>query len=303
VKEEPAPPYILIVDDEEGIRRTLRDIIYRAGYRSQGVASGDEALTFLQNQEVDIVITDVRMPGMDGFELTERIKKQYTCDVIVITGHGSTFSYEEALEKGASDFAQKPIRPKELIARLKRVLRERAMVEERKEMEAQLRRLTITDALTKLFNSRHFFKEIQSEIYRARRYDHPLSLLLLDIDRFKTYNDNYGHLEGDKVLAALGSVIQGCLRTNDSAYRYGGDEFTIILPVTRGKEALTVAERIREEFSAMDFSFGSHDDFEASVSIGITELRPDEDWKDLTRRADEAMYKAKKKGGNQTALL
>jgi len=293
---------VLVVDDDEDIRTTLCDIIKEAGYKVSGAASGEEALVFLDREGADVVITDIRMPGLSGLVLTEVIKSKYQADVIIITGYGGDFSYEEALEKGASDFAQKPVHAKELIARLRRVLRERSLVAKRKEMAEQLLELTITDDLTKLHNSRHFFKQIQSEIDRAIRYQHPLSLLLLDVDNFKYYNDTYGHLEGDTMLTKLGEVIQSCMRTNDSAYRYGGDEFTVILPETRGTEAVTVAERIREGICAIDLSPGPQDNFEAAVSVGVTQYRPEEGWKELTKRADEAMYQAKKVGGGRSIL-
>ncbi len=303
MKKNSVHPSILIVDDEEGVRTTLCEIVLQEGYRCSGAASGKEALTLLDREDVDVVITDIRMPGLDGFKLTEIVRKDYDADVIIITAYGGEFSYEEALDKGASDFAQKPVRPKELIARLKRVLKERALIAERRQMEEQLRELTVTDDLTKLHNSRHFFKEVQSEIDRAVRYQHPLSLLLLDVDHFKQYNDTHGHLEGDEILAELGKVIRGCMRKNDSGYRYGGDEFTVILPETRGTEAVKVAERIRRGFQALDFRAGPGNDFDATVSIGIAECRAGEGWRELAKRADEAMYQAKRQGGNQTVLV
>ncbi len=302
-KERCHSPRVLVVDDADDIRTALCDIIEEAGYNVAGAASGEDALVFLDREGADVVITDIRMPGLSGLVLTEVIKSKYQADVIIITGYGGDFSYEEAMEKGASDFAQKPIHAKELIARLSRVLKERSLVAERKEMEERLLELTITDDLTKLHNSRHFFKQIQSEIDRAIRYQHPLSLLLLDVDNFKHFNDTYGHLEGDTMLTKLGEVIQSCMRANDSAYRYGGDEFTVILPETRGAEAITVAERIREGICAIDLSPGPEGNFEAAVSIGVTEYRPEEGWKELTKRADEAMYHAKKIGGGRSFLL
>ena len=303
MEKKTVPSRILIVDDEEGIRTTLCKILDEAGYETFCAASGVAALEFLQAQPVDVVVTDIMMPGLNGLELTQIVKKQFTCDVIVITGYGGEFSYEEALARGASDFAQKPVRPKELIARIKRVLKERALIAERKQMEQRLRELTVRDDLTKLFNSRHFFEQIRSEIDRATRYEHALSLLLLDVDHFKNYNDNHGHLEGDKVLMQLGEVVRKCLRANDSGYRYGGDEFTVILPETRGSEAMTVAERIRDGFHALDFSTESGKKVRLSVSIGITEIQPNETWENLTKRADAAMYEAKKGGGNTTVLF
>ena len=301
-RKETSTHRILIVEDEEVNRATLCQIMNHVGYECSNAASGEEALQVLENEKVDVVITDIKMPGMNGFALTETIKQKYQADVIIITGYGGQFSYEEAMEKGAADFTLKPVRPKELIARLKRVLRERSLLAERRRMEEQLRELTVTDDLTKLHNSRHFFKMLQDEIDRATRYHHALSLLLMDVDGFKHFNDAYGHLEGDKVLARLGEVILACLRTNDSGYRYGGDEFTVILPVTRGQEAKKVAERIRKEFEAVEFIPAAGIHFHATISVGIAEYEPEERLTEFAKRADEAMYKAKRQGGGQTLL-
>lgn len=156
-----------------------------------------------------------------------------------------------------------------------------------------------TDALTKLHNSRHYYDQLESEIERAHRYRRELSLLFIDIDDFKAYNDAYGHVAGDKVLKSLGAVIRTNLRENDSGFRYGGEEFTVILPETGRDEAIVVAERIRRGFSDVGFEqpgVTAH----KTLSVGITELRPDDDAQSLTKRADKAMYGAKLKGKNTT---
>ena len=119
------------------------------------------------------------------------------------------------------------------------MLNERQLTQERIRMMEKLQKLAITDGLTKLYNSRSFYSQLELEVDRFNRYRHPLSLLLLDIDHFKNYNDTYGHLEGDKVLVRFSQIIKSCLRANDSAYRYGGEEFTVILPETGGEKAST----------------------------------------------------------------
>ncbi len=292
---------ILVVDDEKGIRDSIQEAIQEAGYTCWTEASGDKALGFLEKKRVDIIIADVRMPGVNGFELTKVVKEKYDADVIIITGYGRDFQYEEAIEKGASEFIVKPIRLRELIVRLRRVLRERALLAQQRQLENQLRELTITDDLTKLHNMRHFYVQLQLEMDRASRYENPLSLLLLDVDRFKQYNDTYGHLEGDKILMELGRVILACLRKSDTAYRYGGDEFMVVLPQTLGKEARNVAERIRARFPA-EYSRREPDRIDTTLSIGVVSHRPKEDLSELVKRADQAMYKAKKQGGNQSIL-
>jgi len=292
---------ILVVDDEKGIRDSIQEAIQEAGYTCWTEASGDKALGFLEKKRVDIIIADVRMPGVNGFELTKVVKEKYDADVIIITGYGRDFQYEEAIEKGASEFIVKPIRLRELIVRLRRVLRERALLAQQRQLENQLRELTITDDLTKLHNMRHFYVQLQLEMDRASRYENPLSLLLLDVDRFKQYNDTYGHLEGDKILMELGRVILECLRKSDTAYRYGGDEFMVVLPQTLGKEARNVAERIRARFPA-EYSRREPDRIDTTLSIGVVSHRPKEDLSELVKRADQAKYKAKKQGGNQSIL-
>jgi hypothetical protein len=161
---------------------------------------------------LEVVITDIMLPGMDGLELTDRIKRDHEIDVIVMTGYSTEYSYEEAISKGASDFVFKPVRFEELLLRLKRVLNERRLNQERVHMLEKLKKLSITDGLTQLFNSRHFYNQLKGEIERFNRYGHKLSLLLLDIDNFKDFNDTYGHLEGDKILVRLGRIIKSCLR-------------------------------------------------------------------------------------------
>ncbi|MBW1858507.1 MAG: diguanylate cyclase [Deltaproteobacteria bacterium] len=291
---------ILVVDDEKGIRDSIKEAIQIAGYSCWTAGSGEEALKFLEEKHVDLLIADVRMPGLNGFELTGIVKERYDTDVIIITGYGKDFQYEEAIKKGASEFILKPIRLQELIVRLKRVLRERALIAQRRQMEERLREMTITDDLTKLYNMRHFYEQLQLEIDRALRYKHSLSLLLLDVDRFKQYNDTHGHFEGDKILTRLSEVIRECLRKSDSAYRYGGDEFIVILPYTHGKEAKKVAERITASFPPEDSGREPDGSVQTTLSVGVVEYDQGEELSRLVSRADQAMYTAKKQGGNRS---
>jgi len=168
------------------------------------------------------------------------------------------------------------------------------------ESETRYRMLSVTDALTDLYNSRHFYDQLRLEIERADRYGHPLSLLLLDIDNFKRFNDTYGHLEGDEVLIRLGEVIRRCLRKTDSAYRFGGEEFTVILPETTGDAATVLAERIRVDQENEDFyPLESPEAVHETVSIGVAQYISQEGLRSFLRRADFTMYKAKRRGKNQ----
>jgi two-component system cell cycle response regulator len=295
---------VLIVDDDAAIRESMNEFVDMSGYQSVTAVSAEEALSKLAETSVDVVITDIMLPGMDGLELTDRIKKEYDIDVIVMTGYSGDYSYEEAISKGASDFVFKPVRFEELLLRLRRVLKERRLTQERVQMLDKLKRLSITDGLTKLYNSRYFYNQLKAEIDRTSRYQRPLSLLLLDIDQFKEYNDSFGHLEGDKVLVCLGQVIKTCLRKMDSAYRYGGEEFTVILPETEGDEAATVAERIRSCVSKEKFfPREQKEKYTITISIGVTEYIRDEEVAIFVQRADKAMYLSKQSGRNRVSCL
>ena len=295
--------HILIVDDDLSIRDAMNEFIEMSGYVSTVASSAEEALDVLATNSVEVVITDIMLPGMDGLALTDHIKRIGDSDVIVMTGYSTDYSYEEAISKGASDFVFKPVRFEELLLRLKRVLKERSLNQERVRMLDELKKLSITDGLTQLYNSRHFYSQLKGEIERCNRYEHKLSLLLLDIDNFKEYNDSYGHLEGDKILVRLGHVIKSCLRKMDTAYRYGGEEFTIILPDTDGEEARTVAERLRAAVSSEDFTDGSRPDVRITISIGVTQYFQEEKIASFVQRADQAMYQSKQAGRNKVSCI
>jgi len=176
-------------------------------------------------------------------------------------------------------------------------------IEERKQAEAALmesekrfRELSIVDELTSLYNSRHFYFQLKNELERSNRYKQHLTLLLLDLDNFKALNDTYGHVEGDKVLKRLGKVIKKCLRKTDSAYRYGGEEFTVLLPMTTSVNGIVIAERIRTEFNNETFSPEPGQDIHLTLSVGIAQYKSQEDMKAFVSRVDQLMYQAKKNG-------
>ncbi|MCX5839079.1 MAG: diguanylate cyclase [Deltaproteobacteria bacterium] len=162
--------------------------------------------------------------------------------------------------------------------------------------EERYRELSIVDDLTQLYNSRHFHFQLKIEMDRSNRYEQPLTLLLLDLDNFKAFNDAYGHVEGDQVLIRLGQVVKRCLRQTDSAYRYGGEEFTILLPMATSEDGAVTAERIRTEFKKENFSPAPGRDVHVTVSIGLAQYKPEEDMKAFVNRVDHLMYQAKKNG-------
>jgi diguanylate cyclase (GGDEF)-like protein len=295
---------LLIVDDDMAIREAMKEYFTLADFSTSTAADAYETLDFLKdNPGIDVVITDIMMPGMNGLELTDRIKSAYDTDVIVITGYTENYSYEEAIKKGASDIVFKPVRFEELLLRVKRVLRERKLTHERNDMVEKLKKLAVTDGLTKLYNSRKFYEQLETEIERFNRYKHPLSLIMLDIDHFKEFNDTYGHLEGDKVLYKVGEIINSSLRTMDTAYRYGGEEFTVILPETRADEAEVVASRIKESLEEEIFAPQINQQIKVTASFGITEYLPPENIHSFVNRVDQALYASKDEGRNKITVM
>lgn len=294
---------ILIVDDDSSVRNPMSEFVKLSGYNSFEASSAEEAIDILKTNTIQVVITDIMLPEMSGFELTELIIKEHDSDVIIITGYSDIYSYEEAIKAGASDFIIKPVRFEELLLRLQKVLSERELARDRGRMMEKLQKLAITDGLTKLHNSRSFYSQLEVEVDRYNRYKRSLALLLMDIDHFKKYNDTYGHLEGDKALVKIAQTIKSCLRKLDSAYRYGGEEFTVILPETSGEEAHTVAQRIKSALKAEKFIPQKGKEANITISIGVTEYYPGEQLSEFIQRADKAMYRSKEKGRNKVTTL
>jgi diguanylate cyclase (GGDEF)-like protein len=282
---------ILIVDDDIDILTTLKRMIEKFGYSCQTSADGIDAIKKINCEQFDVVIADIKMPKMDGMELLRRIKNEHPdIDVIMITGLGHEYTYTQVIKEGATDFISKPFSSDELEAKLHRIMREKKLKEE-------LLYLSIRDSLTGLFNRRHFYHTLKIEMERAKRQKRALSLILIDIDNFKDYNDSFGHLEGDRVLDLLAKILRSSLRHNvDSAYRYGGDEFGAILIETDLRQAEKIGERIREIYKKKNIG-------DTTLSLGICEYKEQYDVETFVKNTDDALYRAKREGGNRVVLF
>jgi two-component system, cell cycle response regulator len=294
-------PSILIADDDVLFLMSLSDYLQSKGYLIDTAENAEQALAVLKSKKIDVVITDIKMDGMDGLEMTRHIKDLYEAAVIVITGYTEEYSYEEAIGHGADDIVFKPFRYEEMLLRLQRVFKERGLAQERERILKELKALSITDGLTGVFNSRHFYHQLEIEIERYKRHGHPLSLIFIDIDHFKKYNDSHGHLEGDRVLRETADLIASCIRKMDSVYRYGGEEFTVILPQTDCSSAMNLAQRIRKTIEAHFLSFPDQE--KITVSIGVTEYATGDTLTEFIHRADKALYMAKESGRNRISWL
>lgn len=283
---------VLVVDDDELVRKTLSVLIFSLGYRYHIASDGLEAAEVLKTTNVDLVLSDIIMPKMDGLELLSYINNNHPdTGVIIATGYSEQASYAEVIKAGAIDFIKKPIDQAELEAKLARALRERQMM---RKLEA----LSMCDGLTSLLNRRAFDLRFPQEAERAFRQNYPLYLALIDIDYFKDYNDTHGHTEGDRVLISLSDIMrEGTRASVDMCFRLGGDEFAVILPQTTATQATEIVQRILLKFVESDFDG-------KTLSIGIiscvrdNSINAEDDFAQMLKRADQAMYDAKNSGKN-----
>jgi len=286
------PQQLLLVDDDPTILNLLTEFVSRLGHQYRTAGDGLEAMSSLEQSSATIVITDLLMPRMDGMELIQKIKKLWPeTDVMAITGYSRDFNYTDVIKAGACDFIQKPFNLDELEAKLNRIIRERGY-------RALLKRLSIRDVLTDLYNRRFLDQKLEEEAQRATRQNYPLFLIILDLDNFKELNDTLGHQAGDEVLQRLAHVLNNSVRRNvDIPFRYGGDEFAVMIPQAGTEQVKQIAERIRRNYLNEDIG-------KTSLSLGISRFRRTnrglrEDINDFMHKADGSMYAAKKAGGNK----
>lgn len=292
MKEKKDAVVILIVDDDELVRMTLSVLVSSLGYHCLVAGDGVEAIAVLKSTAVDLVFSDIVMPGMDGLELLAHVKENYKeTDVIISTGYYEKASYSEVIKAGALDFIKKPIDQAELEAKLARAVRERRMMRE-------LERLSKQDGLTSIFNRRAFDERFSDEVERAHRQNYPLMLAIIDIDNFKQYNDTHGHQEGDKVLTNLADILKECTREKvDMCFRLGGDEFAVLLPQATANQGTEIVQRILLSFVEQNYGI-------TTLSIGLVSckrnaaLQREVDEIAIKERADRAMYDAKNNGKN-----
>ncbi len=296
---------VLIIDDTTSIRQLILNTLCSSNLFSDyfEAANGLEGFKVLLNEKIDIVLCDVEMPGMDGFKFLDMVKSRKELQgipILLLTGHGDMASKVRGLEQGASDYVIKPFSTGELLARVNIHLKIKTLQDHLKESNHLLRQLSQTDPLTELHNRRHMMKTLETEFDRSQRTNNPFSLLMIDLDHFKKVNDTYGHQQGDTVLKATSKEIQQQLRQYDSAARFGGEEFALLLPETSLDEALIVAERLRLSIGNIKFS-DSFSDLKVTASFGVATIPHNNinSIEDLIRLADDALYTAKRTGRNR----
>jgi diguanylate cyclase (GGDEF)-like protein len=296
---------ILIIDDSETIRREIVQILKAHSLSTFCHEAGDglEGLKLLLGIKIDLVLCDVEMPRMDGFRFLSMVRARNELrdiPVILLTGKDDRGSKISGLEQGANDYITKPFDDGELVARVKVHLKIKRLQDQLRKANELLTEVSHTDHLTGLYNRRYLMDVLEREFSRARRNGGFLSLLIIDIDRFKDINDRYGHQGGDLVLAEAASVFRDQLRSYDIAVRFGGDEFVAVLPGTAPSEAMSVAERVRKAIEESRFP-GDMTQIRLTFSIGVAVHPADgiETVADFIREADCSLYRAKGQGRNR----
>jgi diguanylate cyclase (GGDEF)-like protein len=306
VLKSPAAPLgrILVVDDNRDNVEIIATRLRFRGYDVIETTNGQEALHAVRTQKPDLILLDVMLPDIDGYEIARRIKGADDLPfipIILVTARDSTQDKVAGLDAGADDYLTKPINFPELEARVRSMLRIKALQDELEEKNRELERLSISDGLTGLYNHRHIHGLLQEEFERADRTGERLTVAMFDLDRFKSVNDTHGHQAGDRVLEQFADILRETAREIDRLGRYGGEEFMVILPDTSIEDGVVFVERVRREVARHPFAIGKDESISMTTSCGVSTY-PHElisDPETLVRLADEALYSAKATGRNR----
>ncbi|MEW6001582.1 MAG: GGDEF domain-containing response regulator [Nitrospirota bacterium] len=279
---------VIVVDDDLNLLDILKNALSLEGYKCEVATSAASAIELIDKTPFDIMITDIVMSDMDGLELTEKAKRiRPNMAVIVTTGFIDDFSYDRAIEAGASDFIKKPFTLKELIARIKHV-----------ELQEEVRDLMLRDELTGLYNRRGFFTLVEHQLKIAKRQNQGMLMLYADLDDLKTINDTWGHLEGDLALIETAHILKTNYRESDIIARIGGDEF-VVFPVGTSPDCINIIiDRLNRAVEIHNSK--SNRNYKLSVSAGIAFHDPEHPCSvdELLAEADKSMYERKRNRGN-----
>jgi two-component system cell cycle response regulator len=298
---------VLIVDDDPTNRHLLSAMLLSTRHEFQEASDGMSAWELLQKETINLVITDWMMPDMDGVELIDYIRKAnfaHYVYIIMLTARSTKADVVTGLESGADDYLVKPFDLDELRARVKIANRIIDLETRLRESRDRNQKMATYDSLTNLYNRRALYDIVDNELARARRDKKPVSLVMMDIDHFKNVNDAHGHNIGDRALSIVAHIISEKIRAYDTAARWGGEEFLLVLPGADLVEAELIAERVRQgiETSEIPIPGGKHLNLQAS--FGVSTSRPDDllTFDLLVHQADEALYDAKDKGRNRVCV-
>lgn len=300
-EEKKEPVRILVVDDEDTVRNLLLDTLSVDGHQVKTAIDGADAIKQIENEPFEIVITDLKMPGMSGMELLKHtLKINPDVCVIVMTAYGTVESAVSAMKQGAYDYICKPFELDEMKIIVEKAV-ERLWLLQQARMVEFYKQISITDGLTGIYNHRYFHEFLDRELHRAKRTSSKFALMLADVDNFKQYNDANGHLAGDETLRELASILLNTTRKTDFVARYGGEEFAIILPDTAIEGGLNVTTSIMKALQDKQWQYADVLPCKRiTMSIGVATYPENSLVKEeLIKKADAAMYHAKKTGKNK----
>ena len=302
---------ILIAEDDPPSRLIHQMIVEQRGHECVVAENGEEAWRLFRSDEVDVVLSNWMMPDCDGLELCRRVREHkgpYTY-FILLTARGDKEHVLEGIKAGADDYLTKPLDAEELDVRLVSAARVTSLHRQLTEKTESLQRMNKLlfeqarkDPLTKLGNRLQLHEDLELMQGRMKRHGHGYAALLCDVDFFKPYNDFYGHLAGDEVLIRVANTVAEHLRSGDTAYRYGGEEFLVVLPEQTLESARGVAERIRRAVEDLAIPHDAKDPPGViTVSAGVSSLETEDEKpvSALLEEADAALYRAKRFGRNR----
>ena len=303
---------ILIAEDDPISRRLLQRTLEKWGYDVLAVEDGLEALEVITKEDIRLLISDWMMPRMDGPTLCRKIRERSTQKyvyILLLTARGQKEDIIQGLKAGADDYLTKPFDREELGVRVRageRIVKlEEELIKKNEELQRlneKLSKMALIDPLMEIPNRHKFYHSIETIHKRMLRYGEKYALAVIDVDRFKSYNDSYGHLSGDKVLQEVGKAIRATLRSSDEAFRYGGEEIVVILPNQSIQESMKVAERIRNKIISLNIEHKLNKPPIVTVSCGVAcshnPGRKAEIWEEVLDWADRALYEAKASGRN-----
>ena len=291
---------VLVVDEDPEQRRLVESVLSMAGYEVRAASSGAEALGVLAEGDIDVVLLDSARPELDGAGFLTRARQRpegADLAIVFLSVAGAPASVSAALRAGADDYLVKPVGPDELLARVEVALRHKRVREQLRADNAVLEHLSRVDRLTGLYNRFHCEAELTRVRAESLRRQDTWSVMLLDLDGFKTINDSHGHRAGDEVLTVVAQSLAGLGRAGDVVGRWGGEEFVVICPSTGVAGAAAFAGRILDALRVLEVRVGD-DWVSVTASIGSAQ-GGEESWNETLSRADAALYRAKAAGRNR----